>query len=51
MKKLVAEISTFTEIGIHPSFKSSVNAKKIVIEKERLENVSGKKLLKAGSIF
>ncbi|HEY5462665.1 MAG TPA: polysaccharide deacetylase family protein [Hanamia sp.] len=47
MKKLINEIETFSEIGIHPSFNSSTFPEKILIEKERLENLSGKKITKS----
>jgi len=47
MRSLVNKILMFAEIGIHPSFYSSVFAEKILIEKERLENLSGKKIGKS----
>jgi len=47
MKSLVNKIQMFSEIGIHPSFYSSTFAEKILIEKERLENLSGKKISKS----
>ena len=47
MKSLVNKIQMFSEIGIHPSFYSSTFAEKILIEKERLENLSGTKISKS----
>jgi hypothetical protein len=47
MGSLVNKIQMFAEIGIHPSFYSSVFPEKILIEKERLENLSGKKISKS----
>ncbi len=47
MKSLVNKIQMFSEIGIHPSFYSSSLPEMILIEKERLENLSGKKVSKS----
>lgn len=47
MKELVNKIKTFSEIGIHPSFYSSSFPEKILIEKERLEKLSGKEIIKS----
>jgi hypothetical protein len=47
MKDLVNKIQGFSEIGIHPSFYSSIFPVKIVIEKERLEKISEKKITKS----
>lgn len=47
MKDLVTKVSKFSEIGIHPSFKTSGIAKKILVEKRRLERISGKKINKS----
>jgi hypothetical protein len=47
MRNLVNKIQGFSEIGIHPSFYSSIFPEKIVIEKERLENLSAKKITKS----
>jgi hypothetical protein len=47
MDKLVNNIQAFSEIGIHPSFYSSSFPEKILIEKERLENLSGKQISKS----
>jgi hypothetical protein len=44
MKNLVNKVQNFSNAGIHPSFYSSVFPEKIEIEKERLENLSGKKI-------
>ncbi|MEO6453298.1 MAG: polysaccharide deacetylase family protein [Ginsengibacter sp.] len=51
MKHLISKVSACSEIGIHPSFKSSVTPKKILIEKERLEMISGKKINKSRQHF
>jgi hypothetical protein len=47
IKKLINNIKTYSEIGIHPSFSTSSFPEKILIEKERLENLSGKKITKS----
>ena len=47
MKELVRKVSAFSEIGIHPSFKSSIIPKKISIEKTRFESLSEKKINKS----
>jgi len=47
MKKLVNKIAMFSEIGIHPSFYSSTFPEKILIEKERLENLASAKITKS----
>jgi hypothetical protein len=47
MKKLVNQVKTFSEIGIHPSFYTSSFAEKILIEKARLEKLSSKKITKS----
>jgi hypothetical protein len=47
MKNLVNKIQAFSEIGIHPSFYSSIFPEKMVIEKERLEKLSAKKITKS----
>ena len=51
MKDLISRIKEFSEIGIHPSFYSSVSSEKILIEKERLENISGRKITKSRQHF
>ncbi len=47
MKRLVYDVAKFSEIGIHPSFYSSSFPEKILIEKERLEKISGKRITKS----
>lgn len=47
VKELINEIKTFSQIGIHPSFNTSSAPEKILIEKQRLENLSGKKITKS----
>jgi hypothetical protein len=42
---------SFSNIGIHPSFYSSVFPGKIIIEKERLENISCKKIFRSRQHF
>jgi hypothetical protein len=44
IKELITRVSTFSEIGIHPSFKSFVIPEKIQVEKKRLESLSGEKI-------
>jgi Family of unknown function (DUF7033) len=51
MKDLVAKIEAYSEIGIHPSFKTSLLTKKILIEKQRLEKISGKKITRSRQHF
>ncbi|MEO8861039.1 MAG: polysaccharide deacetylase family protein, partial [Ginsengibacter sp.] len=51
MRSLVNKIKTFSEIGIHPSFKSSMFTKKILIEKKRLEEMYGKNITKSRQHF
>ncbi|MEO8412371.1 MAG: polysaccharide deacetylase family protein [Ginsengibacter sp.] len=51
MKTLVNKIKAFSEIGIHPSFTSSIFPKKITIEKERLEKISGAPITKSRQHF
>jgi tetratricopeptide (TPR) repeat protein len=47
MKSLIKYTGSYSEIGIHPSFYSSSFPEKILTEKERLENLSGKKIIKS----
>jgi hypothetical protein len=47
MKSLVKKAMEFSDVGIHPSYDSSEFPEKIVIEKERLEQISGKKIIKS----
>lgn len=51
MKELIIKVSRFSEIGIHPSFKTSIIPNKILIEKERLERISGIKINKSRQHF
>lgn len=51
MKKLVQKIQTFSETGIHPSYQSSRVSKKILLEKQRLEELGGKKINKSRQHF
>lgn len=51
MKNLINKIKSFSEIGIHPSFKTSLFNEKILIEKERLERITGKKITKSRQHF
>ncbi|MDQ2720025.1 MAG: polysaccharide deacetylase family protein [Bacteroidota bacterium] len=51
MKRLINKIKTFSEIGIHPSYKSSLFPEKILIEKERLEKITNKKIIKSRQHF
>jgi hypothetical protein len=47
MKSLIQKIESFSKIGIHPSFTTSDFPEKISTEKERLENLSGEKIIKS----
>ncbi|MEO8822993.1 MAG: polysaccharide deacetylase family protein [Ginsengibacter sp.] len=47
MNKLINQVKTFSEIGIHPSFHSSEIPGKILKEKERLEKLSSQKIIKS----
>jgi hypothetical protein len=47
MKALVRDVANLAQTGIHPSFYSSSVPEKILIEKKRLENLSGKKITKS----
>jgi len=51
MKSLVAQISDYSEIGVHPSFTTTDFPEKIATEKERLEDLSGKKIIKSRQHF
>jgi hypothetical protein len=44
VKDLVHDVANLTQTGIHPSFYSSSFPEKILIEKKRLEELSGKKI-------
>ena len=51
MKNLIDKIKNVSEIGIHPSFKSSFLNEKILIEKQRLEKIADKKIIKSRQHF
>jgi hypothetical protein len=51
MKKLINNIKTFSEIGIHPSFTTSSFPEKIIIEKDRLEKISNIEITKSRQHF
>jgi hypothetical protein len=51
LKKLIDTIKSFSEIGIHPSYKTSLFPKKILSEKKRLEKLSGKIINKSRQHF
>ena len=50
-KSLVAQIGDYSKIGIHPSFTTTDFPEKIATEKERLEDLSGKKIIKSRQHF
>jgi hypothetical protein len=47
IKKLINGIELFSEIGIHPSFKTTSFPEKILVEKKRLEELSNQKITKS----
>ncbi|MEP6952272.1 MAG: polysaccharide deacetylase family protein [Ginsengibacter sp.] len=47
VKKLIDTIKSFSEIGIHPSYKTSAFPEKLLSEKKRLEQLSGKRIYKS----
>jgi hypothetical protein len=47
MRKLIEQVKTFSEIGIHPSFYTSADYEKILKEKERLEDLSMQKITRS----
>jgi len=51
VKKLVDRITSFSEIGIHPSYTTSLSAGKIAQQKKRLETLSGKQINKSRQHF
>lgn len=51
MDSLINKIKTFSEIGIHPSFKTSLFIEKILIEKQRLEKIASKKIIRSRQHF
>lgn len=50
-KELIISISKNSSIGIHPSYQSNFEENKIQIEKERLEDIVGNKILKSRQHF
>jgi hypothetical protein len=52
-RKLILNLSEIYDVGIHPSFFSSKknNGGKLAIEKERLEKIAGKKVVKSRQHF
>lgn len=51
MNHLINRVMGFSEIGIHPSFVSNLSPEKILMEKERLETISGIKIIKSRQHF
>lgn len=51
MKQLIQKIQTFSETGIHPSYQASTTTEKILLEKQRLEELGGKKINKSRQHF
>ena len=51
MKKLIKKVSAFGEIGIHPSFSSNQNSEQLKVEKEKLENITERKIIKSRQHF
>jgi hypothetical protein len=51
INQLISKIKSFSEIGIHPSFTSSVFTQKIILEKQRLEKIANKKIIKSRQHF
>lgn len=51
MKSLINKIKTFSSIGIHPSFKTSLFPEKIFKEKQRLEEIYGENITKSRQHF
>ncbi len=49
LRSLIREVSSRYEVGIHPSFSSGKkkNQKKILVEKERLQHITGKEIKKS----
>lgn len=47
MKSLIKKVMGFSDIGIHPSYTTSEFPEKIAIEKKRLEQIGGKKIIKS----
>jgi hypothetical protein len=51
MKELVSRIGSFSDLGIHPSYYSSLFPEKITREKERLEKLSGRTITQSRQHF
>jgi hypothetical protein len=51
MKNLIRKIQAFSETGIHPSYQSSQASEKILLEKQRLEELGGKIINKSRQHF
>lgn len=51
MTGLINQIKEFSEIGIHPSFNSSLFFEKIASEKQKLEKIANKKIVKSRQHF
>lgn len=51
MRNLIKMISQSNEIGLHPSFVSNTFPEKLLVEKNRLETISGKKITKSRQHF
>ncbi len=47
VKRLINYINSFADIALHPSFTTTVDAAKIAQEKQRLENICNKKIIKS----
>ena len=51
MQSLIKDIASGAETGIHPSFASNQNPKKVKIEKERLKNITRNEITKSRQHF
>ena len=51
MQSLIKNISATSEIGIHPSFASNQYPGKVKIEKDRLKEIAGKKIIRSRQHF
>lgn len=47
MTDLITKVSGYSDIGVHPSYTSSEMPEKILIEKQRLEKILNKKIVKS----
>jgi hypothetical protein len=50
-QNLIKTVSTNSKVGMHPSFASNRNPKKIIVEKERLESITEKPITKSRQHF